>query len=154
MYELCHNGLNVKLITDSTVPTLMAKGGIDAVVVGADIIAANGDAANALGIYALAIAAKYHGIPFFIAASLTTVNLIIEKGHQIPNEEISHNELTNCPQWLYGVAQQNFVAEGVHLLQKDIIPSSLITAIITEKGVAYPTANSNIDINAFIAMHN
>lgn len=152
VYELCHDGLNAKLITDSTVPTLMAKGGIDAVVVGADRIAANGDSANKIGTYSLAIAAKYHGIPFFIAAPLTTVDLKLANGNEIPIEERSHTELTHSPPWLRGVAQQRIVAEGVSCWNPafDVAPTSLITGIITEKGVAYPTAGGVIDMKAFV----
>ena len=156
VYELCHDGLNAKLVCDSAAPPLMEKGGVDAVVVGADRIAANGDSANKIGTYALAIAAKHHGIPFFIAAPITTVDLTLPDGDAIPIEERSHAELTHSPPWLRGVEPQRVVAEGINCWNPafDVAPAPLIAGIITELGVAYPSTTPEgrvvIDMKSFI----
>ena len=133
-FELAMDGIPVTLITDGMCSYFMKKGMIDMVVVGADRIAANGDTANKIGTYTVAIAAKYHNIPFYIAAPLSTIDISIKSGDEIPIEERSHEEVTHingkpvCP--LKGV---NVINPGF-----DVTPHELITGIITEKGILRP----------------
>ena len=111
----------------------MSKGMIDMVVVGADRIAANGDTANKIGTYTVAIAAKYHKVPFYIAAPLSTIDINIKSGKEIPIEERSHEEVTHINgDWI--------CAEGVNIINPgfDVTPNELISGIITEKGILRP----------------
>ena len=112
---------------------------IDMVVVGADRIAANGDTANKIGTYTVAIAAKYHNVPFYIAAPLSTIDTSIESGAQIPIEERSKEEVTH-------INGKTICAEGVNVINPgfDVTPHELITGIITEKGVLYPDFTESI----------
>lgn len=128
VWELARAGIPVTLICDSMAASLMAQGGIDAVVVGADRIAANGDAANKIGTYGLAVLARHHGIPFYVAAPTSTVDGSIDTGARIPIEERSSREVLPRP------------LEGVDVWNPafDITPASLITRIITEQGVFVP----------------
>jgi methylthioribose-1-phosphate isomerase len=106
---------------------------IDAVVVGADRIAANGDAANKIGTYGLAVIAKMHHIPFFVAAPLSTIDFSLRDGTLIPIEE-------RDPQEIYQVGETRLCPEGVDFYNPafDVTPAELITAIITEKGAVPP----------------
>jgi methylthioribose-1-phosphate isomerase len=109
----------------------MKKGGVHAVVVGSDRIAANGDVANKIGTYMVAVLARRHGIPFYVAAPLSTVDLNCPTGDDIPIEERSPHEVTHV--------QNNQLAPagvGVSNYAFDVTPNDLVTAIITEKGVA------------------
>ncbi|HHT9152783.1 MAG TPA: S-methyl-5-thioribose-1-phosphate isomerase [Candidatus Hypogeohydataceae bacterium YC40] len=129
-WELLHHGLDVTLICDNMVAHVMAEGRVDLVVVGADRIAVNGDAANKIGSYGLSIVAKEHGVPFYVAAPLSTFDLKIPSGSHIPIEERSPHEVTTF-------GGQRIAPEGVKVYNPafDVIPARLITAIITEKGV-------------------
>ena len=117
----------------------MKKGMIDMVVVGADRIAANGDTANKIGTYTVAIAAKYHNIPFYIAAPLSTIDINIKSGDEIPIEERSHDEVTH-------INGKAICAEGVNIINPgfDVTPHELISGIITEKGILRPDYKKSI----------
>jgi len=132
-WELKQDGIPFELITDSAAGALMAKGEVDAVIVGADRIAANGDTANKIGTYSLAVLAHHHGIPFYIAAPVSTIDGSIAEGMQIPIEERDHEEITQ----IQG-AQIAPTDVRVRNPAFDVTPAKLITAIITEKGVLKP----------------
>ena len=138
-FELAMDGIPVTLITDGMSGYFMNKGMIDMVVVGADRIAANGDTANKIGTYNLAIAANYHNVPFYIAAPLSTIDTSISSGEEIPIEERSHEEVTH-------INGKRICAEGINVINPgfDVTPASLIKGIITEKGVLYPPYNESI----------
>jgi methylthioribose-1-phosphate isomerase len=129
-YELVQEGIPCTLITDSMAGHLMSKGEVDVVVVGADRIAANGDVANKIGTYSLAVLAKRHGIPFYVAAPLSTFDLKIPDGSHIPIEERPASEVT-------GYGDRRWAPEGVSVRNPafDVTPAELITGIICEKGV-------------------
>ncbi|PNQ06243.1 methylthioribose-1-phosphate isomerase [Mesotoga sp. SC_NapDC2] len=130
-WELMKSGIDVTLICDNMAGWVMKKGLVDLVLVGADRIAANGDTANKIGTYSVAILAQKHGIPFYIVAPLSTVDLLTKSGDGIPIEERSHLEITQ-------IGDYQIAPEGVKCFNPafDITPSSLITGIITEKGIA------------------
>lgn len=133
-FELVQEGINATLITDSSVSIAMQKKGISAVVVGADRVAANGDTANKIGTYQIAIAAKYHGIPFYAAVPTTTIDLNISCGDDIIIEERDPSEITHYK-------GENVAAPGIGCWNPafDVTPASLITGgIITEFGVFKP----------------
>ena len=129
-WELREEGIPVILITDSMAGYFMKRGEIDCVIVGADRIAANGYTANKIGTYTLAVLANAHGIPFYVAAPATTIDLSLTSGYQIPIEERSPEEVTH----IQGVP---IAPEGIRAANPafDITPPSYITAIITEKGI-------------------
>jgi len=108
----------------------MRQGEIDCVIVGADRIAANGDVANKIGTYSVAVLAKEHGLPFYVAAPLSTIDLNIADGSAIPIEERDASEVTHC-------GQNRLAPEGIKVRNPafDVTPAQLITAIITEHGV-------------------
>lgn len=137
--ELTMDGIPTTLITDGMCSYFMSKGMIDMVVVGADRIAANGDTANKIGTYTVAIAAKYHNIPFYIAAPLSTIDISIKSGKEIPIEERSHEEVTH-------INGKPICAEGVNIINPgfDVTPNELITGIITEVGILKPDYNKSI----------
>ena len=137
--ELTMDGIPTTLITDGMCSYFMKKGMIDMVVVGADRIAANGDTANKIGTYTVAIAAKYHNIPFYIAAPLSTIDINIKTGDEIPIEERSHDEVTH-------INGKPVCAQGVNVINPgfDVTPHELITGIITEKGILRPDYNKSI----------
>ena len=130
-WEMQKLGIPVTLITDSTAGALMRLGEIQKVVVGADRIAANGDAANKIGTYSVAVLAKYHGIPFYVAAPLSTVDMSIASGDEIPIEERNPNEVTQ-------ICGAPIAPEGVRArnIAFDVTPHGLIAGIITERGIA------------------
>jgi len=130
-WELMEDDIPVTLITDNMSGHIMKKGGVQAVVVGSDRIAANGDVANKIGTYMVAVLAKRHGIPFYVAAPLSTVDLNTPTGDQIPIEERDRVEVTH-------VKGHQLAPEGVGITNYafDVTPNDLVTAIITEKGVA------------------
>jgi methylthioribose-1-phosphate isomerase len=130
-WELQRDGIPVTLICDNMAGALMAKGEIDAVIVGADRIAANGDTANKIGTYSVAVLAKEHGIPFFVAAPTSTIDLSLADGSLIPIEERGGQEVTH-------LGTQRLAPEGVAVCNPafDVTPARLISAIITEHGVA------------------
>jgi methylthioribose-1-phosphate isomerase len=125
-WELARDGIDCTLIVDSAAASTIRRGDIDLVVVGADRIASNGDTANKIGTYALALAAREHGVPFYVAAPTSTVDLSLPSGDDIPIEERGAEEVS--------------AAEGVAVANPafDITPHPLIAAIITERGVARP----------------
>lgn len=137
--ELVMDKIPVTLITDGMCSYFMSKGMIDMVVVGADRIALNGDTANKIGTYTVAIAAKYHNIPFYIAAPLSTIDTSIQTGTEIPIEERSHDEVTH-------INGKRVCAEGVKIINPgfDVTPNELITGIITEVGILKPDYKESI----------
>lgn len=130
MWELLKDNIPATLITDSMAGYLMQQGDVDAVIVGADRIAANGDTANKIGTYALAVLSKYHNIPFYVAAPLSTIDLDTPDGSGIPIEMRSASEVTHIKD--VSIAPEN--ANALHPAF-DVTPSHLIAAIVTESGV-------------------
>jgi methylthioribose-1-phosphate isomerase len=129
-WELHEGGVPLTLITDNMVGHFMKTGTVSAVVVGADRIAANGDTANKIGTYQIAVLAREHGVPFYVAAPVSTFDLSISSGEQIPIEERSAEEVTH----LRGVR----IAPDVDVANPafDVTPARLISAIVCERGVA------------------
>ena len=132
-WELLHDGIPVTLITDGMCSYFMKKGMIDIVITGADRIAANGDTANKIGTYTLAIAAKYHNIPFYIAAPLSTIDASIKSGEEIIIEERNREEITHINGSLICPENVNIINPAF-----DVTPNELIAGIITEKGILRP----------------
>jgi methylthioribose-1-phosphate isomerase len=132
-WELRQAGIPQTLITDNMAGHLMRRGDIDCVIVGADRIVANGDVANKIGTYSLAVLAQAHQLPFYVAAPSTTVDLSLANGDQIPIEERSSEEVTH-------LGGRRIAPEGVAAAHPafDVTPHTLITAIITEQGVIVP----------------
>jgi len=130
-WELARDNIPVTLITDNMAGHVMKQGKVDCVVVGADRIAANGDAANKIGTYMVAVLAKQHNIPFYVAAPISTIDLAIATGDDIPIEERDAREVTH-------VRDQQLAPDGinVHNFAFDVTPNELIAAIITDRGVA------------------
>jgi methylthioribose-1-phosphate isomerase len=133
-WECVQEGIPVTVITDNMAAHCMHRGLIDAVVVGADRIAANGDTANKIGTYSLALIAKAHGIPFFVAAPLSTIDFNISDGTQIPIEE-------RDPMEVYQIGETLLCPPGVEYYNPafDVTPATLITAIVTEHGAVAPS---------------
>jgi methylthioribose-1-phosphate isomerase len=140
-WECVQEGIPVTLITDNMAAHCMQQGLIDAVVVGADRIAANGDTANKIGTYSLAIVAKAHNVPFFVAAPLSTIDFELSDGSQIPIEE-------RDPVEIYQVGDTILTPKGVEFYNPafDVTPANLITAIITETGAFAPSNLRNAQI--------
>ena len=138
-WELTQDGIPTTLITDGMCSYFMSKGMIQMVVVGADRIAANGDTANKIGTYTVAIAAKYHNVPFYIAAPLSTIDTSIKSGKEIPIEERSHEEVTHINGDWICAKDVNIINPGF-----DVTPHELITGIITEKGILKPNFTESI----------
>src|SRR6478672_1555995 len=132
-WELSQDNIPVTVITDNMAGHVMKSGKVDAVVVGADRIAANGDTANKIGTYMVAVLAREHQIPFYVAAPLTTLDLTLQSGDEIPIEERDPSEVTH-------IREQQLAPDGVavHNPAFDVTPNRLIAAIITDKGVARP----------------
>lgn len=130
-WELLRDGIPVTLLTDSMAGFLMARGEINAVVVGADRIAGNGDVANKIGTYSVAVLAREHGIPFYVAAPVSTFDLSLSDGNGIPIEERPDDEVTH----LQG---RRVAPEGVTVRNPafDVTPQRLVSAIVCERGVA------------------
>lgn len=130
-WELAKDDIPVTLITDNMAGHVMKQGKVDAVVVGADRIAANGDTANKIGTYMVAVLAKQHNIPFYVAAPISTIDLTLSTGDQIPIEERASDEVTH-------IRGTQLAPEGieVHNPAFDVTPHEFIAAIITDKGVA------------------
>jgi methylthioribose-1-phosphate isomerase len=129
-WELLQERIPHKIITDNTAGFLMKKGLVDAVIVGADRITLRGDVANKIGTYSLAVLAKEHKIPFYVAAPLSTFDPNLYSGEEIPIEERSPEEVKNC----FGCQIAPEGSDALHL-GFDVTPAELIDAIITEKGV-------------------
>jgi methylthioribose-1-phosphate isomerase len=132
-WELAKDNIPVTVITDNMAGHIMKQGKIDCVVVGADRIAANGDAANKIGTYMVAVLAKQHNIPFYVAAPLSTVDLSTATGEDIPIEQRDAKEVTH-------LRGHQLTPDGVevHNFAFDVTPNELIAAIITDRGVARP----------------
>lgn len=129
-WELARLGVPATVVVDSAAASLMLRGVVDCVVVGADRVAANGDVANKVGTYALAVAAHHHGIPFYVAAPTSTVDLLCASGSDIPLEQRPASEVTH-------LGERRLAPEGVAVSNPafDVTPSALVTALITEAGV-------------------
>ncbi|NQT32182.1 MAG: S-methyl-5-thioribose-1-phosphate isomerase [Candidatus Omnitrophica bacterium] len=129
-WELAAEGIPVTLICDNMAASLMAKKEIDAIIVGADRIASNGDTANKIGTYNLAVAAHYHKIPFYVAAPASTFDLSTSNGKKIPIEERSGLEVKK-------IGAEYIAPKNISVINPafDVTPAKLITAIITEKGI-------------------
>ncbi len=132
-WELAQRGIRATLICDSMAAQVMREGKVQAVIVGADRITANGDTANKIGTYSLAVLAEAHGIPFYVAAPTTTFDLSLDSGEQIPIEQRAASEIT------HGFGRQT-APEGIQVYNPafDVTPARLIKAIITERGVIEP----------------
>jgi len=132
-WELNKDGIATTVISDSMAGAIMQQGKINAVIVGADRIAANGDVANKIGTYTVAVLAKEHTIPFYVAAPWSSVDMRTPTGEQIPIEQRSHREVTH-------MAGKRVAPEGVEVENPafDVTPHRYVTAIITERGVALP----------------
>jgi len=130
-WELLKDGIDTTVITDNMAGSMMRLGDIDLVVVGADRIAANGDVANKIGTYSVAVLAREHGIPFYVAAPLSTVDLDTPDGSRIPIEERNPREVTH-------VGPNRLTPEGARIRNPafDVTPAKFVTAIITERGIA------------------
>ena len=138
-WELSQSGIPVTSICDNMAGVVMAQGKVQAVIVGADRIASNGDTANKIGTYTVAILAKEHHIPFYVAAPLSTVDFAIDNGTQIPIEERKEKEIRQ-----FNDRQTVPDEASVFNPAFDVTPERYITAIITEKGVAYPPFRQNL----------
>ena len=138
-FELVSDKIPVTVIADNMAGSLMRKGRVDCVVVGADRIAANGDVANKIGTYSVAVLAHHHGIPFYVAAPISTIDFKLTSGDDIPIEERSHDEVTH-------IDGHRICPEGVDVINPsfDVTPASLVSAIITEKGIIYPPYKQNL----------
>jgi methylthioribose-1-phosphate isomerase len=138
-WELVKDGIDTTVITDSMAAAMMQMGNVDLVVVGADRIAANGDVANKIGTYGVAVLAKAHDIPFYVAAPLSTIDLNTPDGSKIPIEERSDREVTH-------VGPNRLTPEGARVRNPafDVTPAKYVTAIITERGVARPPYHESL----------
>ena len=134
-WELMQDGIPVTLITDNMAGTLMGQGKIHLCVVGADRITANGDVANKIGTYSVAVLAQAHGIPFYVAAPSSTVDLATPSGDKIPIEQRDPREVTHVR------GKEAIAPNGVEVFNPafDVTPARLITGIITEKGIFKPS---------------
>lgn len=132
-WELVEAGIPCSLITDNMAGYLMARGEIQAAIVGADRITRRGDVANKIGTYAVAVLCKHHGIPFYVAAPWTTIDLSLEHGREIEIEERAADEVR-----LHGGALRAPAGVAVRNPAFDVTPAELVTAIITERGVHRP----------------
>jgi methylthioribose-1-phosphate isomerase len=138
-WELQKDGIPVTVVSDGMAGHLFQKKQVDLCIVGADRIAANGDVANKIGTYPLAVLAHAHGVPFYVAAPTSTVDLSLDTGEAIPIEERSAAEMTH-------MAGQRIVPEGVPVLHPafDVTPHRLVAAIVTERGVARPPYDASL----------
>ena len=138
-WELLRRNIDTTLICDNMAAQVMREGKIQAVVTGADRIAANGDAANKIGTYSLAILAQHHGIPFYIAAPSNTFDLSLDSGEAIPIEVRNDEEIT------HGFGRQTGPdGVGTYNPAFDVTPSELIAGIVTEKGIVSPVNRENV----------
>jgi methylthioribose-1-phosphate isomerase len=130
-WELAKDNIPVTVITDNMAGSVMQSGKVNVVVVGADRIAGNGDTANKIGTYMVAVLARKHNIPFYVAAPISTLDLTLKSGQEIPIEQRDRKEVTH-------IGGQQFAPEGIEISNPafDVTPNDLITAIITDRGVA------------------
>jgi methylthioribose-1-phosphate isomerase len=138
-FELQQAGIDITLITDNMAAVVMSQGKIDAVIVGCDRVAANGDTANKIGTLGVSILAKYYHIPFYVAAPTPTIDLKTKTGKEIPIEERCSTEITHR----FGIAT---APENIQTYNPcfDVTPHENITAIVTEKGAVYPPYDKNL----------
>lgn len=131
-WEMVQENIPVTLITDNMAGFLMSRGEVDAVIVGTDRVAANGDVANKIGTYMVAVLAHRHGIPFYVACPLSTIDLAIPDGASIPIEERAASEVT-------GYRECQWAAAGVAVRNPsfDVTPAELVTALVTERGIVH-----------------
>jgi methylthioribose-1-phosphate isomerase len=132
-WELVKDGIDTTVITDNMAGAMMRLGHIDLVVVGADRIAANGDVANKIGTYSVAVLAREHGIPFYVAAPLSTIDLNTPDGAHIPIEERNEREVTHV-----GGARMTPSGARIRNPAFDVTPAKYVSALITERGIARP----------------
>jgi methylthioribose-1-phosphate isomerase len=156
-YELVYEKIPATLICDSMASALLKLKNIDAIVVGADRVVANGDTANKIGTYQLAITAAYHGVMFIVAAPITSIDLKTLKGDDIVIEERSGDEVTSIKGRVPGTKEigvLDIAAPGIRVWNPafDVVPASLITAIVTEKGVIVKSNGKDaFEVEKFIA---
>ena len=138
-WELVKDNIDTTVITDNMAGALMRQGLIDLVVVGADRIAANGDTANKIGTYTVAVLAKENVVPFYVAAPLSTIDLATPNGERIPIEERPAREVTH-------VGPSQVTPDGAKIRNPafDVTPARYITAIVTEKGIARPDFTASL----------
>lgn len=138
-WELQEAGIQQTLITDNMAGYFMRRGEVDCVMVGADRVVANGDVANKIGTYGLAVLAQAHGIPFYVAAPTSTIDMSLKSGDGIPIEQRDPREVTR-------VGDQFLAPEGVRAAHPafDVTPHELVTAIITERGIVEPPFEANL----------
>lgn len=138
-YELSRAGIPFRVVADSSAASLMARGLVDRIVVGADRIAANGDVANKIGTYSVAVLAQRHGIPFYVAGPTSSIDINCPTGKEIPIEQRDPEEVSH----IFGRA---LAPKGVKTLNPafDVTSQDLVSAIITEKGVIHPPYAQNI----------
>lgn len=133
MWELVHAGISSTLITDASAAALMRQAKIDLVLVGADRICANGDFANKIGTYGLAVLARHHGVPFYCAAPWSTVDVTLADGDLIPIEQRSPAEVTM-------IASRRIAPDGATALNPafDVTPARYVTGFVTDRGIVQP----------------
>jgi methylthioribose-1-phosphate isomerase len=138
-WEMKRANVPATLIVDTTAAVLMKQGKIDAVIVGADRIALNGDVANKVGTYNVAVLAKHHGIPFYVAAPISTIDFQMKTGDHIPIEERDGKEITE-------LTGKQIAPEGITVYSPafDVTPNELIRAIVTDQGILYPSFADSI----------
>ncbi|XP_046415993.1 methylthioribose-1-phosphate isomerase isoform X1 [Neodiprion pinetum] len=141
-YELVHEKMPATLICDDMVAALMKSRTISAVIVGADRVAANGDTANKIGTYQIAVVANYHSVPFYVAAPFTSIDFTIPNGDRIIIEERPEREMTH-------INDQRVAAAGIQCWNPafDVTPAALITGIVTEKGVYSPEELKGLNVS-------
>jgi methylthioribose-1-phosphate isomerase len=132
-WELHKDRIPVTVIADNMAASVLRSGGVSCIVVGTDRTAANGDVANKIGTYPLAVMASRHGVPFYVAAPLSSIDLDCPSGAEIPIEQRSASEMTH-------LGGKQITPKGVKVFNPafDVTPAELVTAIITERGIAYP----------------
>jgi len=137
MWELLHAGISCTLITEAAAATLMRQAKVDVVLVGADRICANGDFANKIGTYGLAVLARHHGVPFYCAAPWSTVDASLADGDLIPIEQRSPGEVTV-------IAGRPIAPDGAAALNPafDVTPARYVTGFVTDRGVVHPPFGS------------
>jgi methylthioribose-1-phosphate isomerase len=138
-WELVKDGIDTTVITDNMTASMMRLGHVDLVVVGADRIAANGDVANKIGTYGVAVLAKEHGLPFYVAAPISTVDLETPDGSRIPIEERNDREVTHV-----GSSRLTPVGARIRNPAFDVTPAKYVTAIVTERGIARPPYEASL----------
>ena len=139
VWELAAAGAPHRLCVDSAGPAAIASGLVDAVLVGADRIAANGDVANKIGTYSIAVLAHEHDVPFYVAAPLSTIDFVAETGASIPIEERGRAEIAE-------IGGRKILPDGVGVRHPafDVTPARLVTAIVTDRGVARPDYRASL----------